>query len=105
MFYQITKTKIYIPNDFYLSRLKRTLSKYSSFFTFIATPFFEFKENSKLSFNKSWSLLQRKKTDRHLLRQKVHKKISLMKTNTGAFVVLKTKRELKCQFSGITEIL
>jgi hypothetical protein len=25
--------------------------------------------------------------------------------NTGVFVVFKTKRELKCQFSGITEIL
>ena len=23
-----------------------------------------------------------------------------MKTNTGVFVVVKTKRELKCQFSG-----
>ena len=31
--------------------------------------------------------------------------ISVMKTNTGVFVVFKTKRELKCQFSGITEIL
>ena len=28
-----------------------------------------------------------------------------MKANTGVFVVFKTKRELECQFSGITEIL
>jgi hypothetical protein len=28
-----------------------------------------------------------------------------MKANTSVFIVLKTKRELKCQFSGITEIL
>ena len=27
-----------------------------------------------------------------------------METNNGVFVVFKTKRELKCQFSGITEI-
>ena len=33
------------------------------------------------------------KTDRHLLRQKAMK-------NTGVFVVFKTQRELKCQFSG-----
>ena len=52
------------------------------------------------------------KTDRHLLRQKVRQRISVMKTNTAVFVVFKTKRELKCQFSGnmsvfvfITEIL
>ena len=45
------------------------------------------------------------KRDRHLLRQKVHQKISVMKTNIGVFVVFKTKRELECQFSGITEIL
>ena len=45
------------------------------------------------------------KTDRHLLRQKVRQRISVMKTNTGVFVVFKAKRELKCQFSGITEIL
>ena len=42
---------------------------------------------------------------RQLLRQKVYQRISVMKTNTGIFVVFKTKRELKCQFSGITEIL
>ena len=40
------------------------------------------------------------KTDRHLLRQKVRQRISVMKTNTGVFVVFKTKRELKCQISG-----
>ena len=45
------------------------------------------------------------KTDRHLLHQKVCQRISVMKTNTAVFVVFKTKRELKCQFSGITEIL
>ena len=45
------------------------------------------------------------KMDRHLLHQKVCQRISVMKTNTGVFVVFKTKRELKCQFSGITEIL
>ena len=28
-----------------------------------------------------------------------------MKTNTGVVVVFKTKHELKCQFSAITEIL
>ena len=38
--------------------------------------------------------------DRHLLCQKVRQRISVMKTNTGVFVVFKTKRELKCQFSG-----
>ena len=30
---------------------------------------------------------------------------NLSNKNTGAFIVFKTKRELKCQFSGITEIL
>ena len=35
--------------------------------------------------------------DRQLLRQKVRQKISVMKTNTGVFVVFKTKCELKCQ--------
>ena len=35
------------------------------------------------------------KTDRQLLRQKVRQRISVMKTNTGVFVVFKTKRELK----------
>ena len=37
------------------------------------------------------------KTDRHLLRQKVRQRISVMKTNTGVFVVFKTKHEVKCQ--------
>ena len=37
------------------------------------------------------------KTDRHLLRQKVCQKISVIITNTCVFVVFKTKRELKCQ--------
>ena len=36
-------------------------------------------------------------TDRHLLGQKVHQRISVMKINTGVSVVFKTKRELKCQ--------
>ena len=40
------------------------------------------------------------KTDRQLLRQKVRQRISVLKTNTGVFVVFKTKWELKCQFSG-----
>ena len=35
--------------------------------------------------------------DRQLLRQKVCQKFSVMKTNTGVFVVFKTKCELKCQ--------
>ena len=39
----------------------------------------------------------------HLLRQKVRQRISVMKTNTGVFVVFKTKRELNCQFSGTIE--
>jgi hypothetical protein len=37
------------------------------------------------------------KTDRHLLRQKVRQKISVIITNTCVFVVFKTKHELKCQ--------
>ena len=37
--------------------------------------------------------------DRQTLRQKVRQIISVMKTNTGVFVVFTTKRELKCQFS------
>ena len=49
--------------------------------------------------------------DRQLLRQKVRQIISVIKTNTGVFVVFKTKRELKCQnelffeyrFSGKTQ--
>ena len=45
------------------------------------------------------------KTDHHLLLQKVSQRISVKKTNTGVFVVFKTKCELKCQSSGITEIL
>ena len=45
------------------------------------------------------------KMDRHLFCQKVRQRISAMKTNTGVFVVFKTKRRPKCQFSGITEIL
>ena len=32
--------------------------------------------------------------------QKVTQRISVMKTNTGVFVVLETNHELKCQFSG-----
>ena len=40
------------------------------------------------------------KTDRHLLRQKVCQRISVMKTNTGVFVVFKTKHESKCHCSG-----
>ena len=45
------------------------------------------------------------KMNRHLLRQKVSQRISVMKTNPGVFVVFKTKRELKCEFSGISEII
>ena len=45
------------------------------------------------------------KTDRHLLRQKAHQRISVMKTNTVVFVFFKTKRELKCQFSGNIQCL
>ena len=45
------------------------------------------------------------KTDGHLLHQKVCQRISVMKTNTGVFVVFKTKHELKCQFSASTEII
>ena len=41
------------------------------------------------------------KTDCHLLRQKVCQRISVIKKKTLVFF----KRELKCQFSGITEIL
>ena len=37
------------------------------------------------------------KMDRHLLRQKVRHRISVMKTNTAFLVVFKTKRESKCQ--------
>ena len=51
------------------------------------------------------SIFTTSKTDHQLLCLKVRQKISLMKTNTGVFVVLKKMRELKCQFSGITEIL
>ena len=43
------------------------------------------------------------KTDRHLLGQKVRQRISVMKTNTGVFVVFKTKHDLKCLFSGNIE--
>ena len=45
------------------------------------------------------------KTDRHLLRQKICQRNSVMKLNTSVFVVFKTKNEPKCQFSGVTEIL
>ena len=41
--------------------------------------------------------------DRQLLRQKVRQRISVMKSNNGVFVVFKTKRESKCQFSGNIE--
>ena len=45
------------------------------------------------------------KADHHLLRKKVCQRISVMKTNTASFVVFMTKHKLKCQLSGITEIL
>ena len=45
--------------------------------------------------HKSWSLLQFQK------RQKVRQRISVMKTSTSVFVVFKSKRELKHQFSDI----
>ena len=40
-----------------------------------------------------WSIFTTSKTDRQLLRQQVRQRISVMKTNTGVFVVFKTKRE------------
>ena len=52
-----------------------------------------------------WRLFTTSKTDRHLLHQNVRQRISVMKTNSGVFVVFKTIRESKCQFSGINEIL
>ena len=36
---------------------------------------------------------------------KVRQRISVMRTNTGVFVVFKTKCELRCQFSGVTETI
>ena len=39
------------------------------------------------------------KTASHLVCQKLCQRISVMKTNTSVFVVFKTYRELKCQFS------
>ena len=51
------------------------------------------------------SLFTTSKTDHHLLRQKLRQRISVMETNTAVFVVFKTKRELKCQFSASTEII
>ena len=45
------------------------------------------------------------KTDRHYSRKKVGQRISVIKTNTGVFVVFQTKCKSKCQFSGITQIL
>ena len=53
--------------------------------------------------NDKWSLFTTSKMDRHVLRKKVRQRISVMKTNTGVCVVFKTKRELKCQFSGNIE--
>ena len=46
------------------------------------------------------SIFTTSKRDRLLLCQKVCQRISVMKTNTGVFVVFKTNGELKCQFSG-----
>ena len=54
---------------------------------------------------KYFSIFATSQTDRQFLRQKVRQRISVTKTNTGVFVGFKTKCELKCQFSGITEIL
>ena len=50
------------------------------------------------------------KIDHHLLCQKVRQRISVMKKNSGVFVVFKTKRDLKffwkhSVFAFITEIL
>ena len=45
------------------------------------------------------------KTDSQLLHQKVCLRISVMETNNGVFVVIKTKHELKSQFSGKTSPL
>ena len=44
------------------------------------------------------------KRNRHLLRQKVCQRISVMKTNIHVFVVFKTNHELKCQFSGTVSL-
>ena len=35
--------------------------------------------------------------DRHLFRQRLVKKFSMENINTGVYVVVKTKRDLKCQ--------
>ena len=49
----------------------------------------------------SWSLLQRQKPIIiYYVKKFVNQRISVMKTNTGVFVVFKTKSELKCQSSG-----
>ena len=50
------------------------------------------------------SIFATSKKDRQLLRQKVHQRISVMKTNNGVFVVFKTMPILWNHFS-ITEIL
>ena len=46
------------------------------------------------------NLFTMSKMDRQLLRQKVSQRISVIETNSGVFVVFKTKCELECQFSG-----
>ena len=59
------------------------------------------KPTGDLRVNAYWiqkqSLSTTSSMDRHLLHQKIRHIISVMKTNTGVFVVFKTKRELKCQ--------
>ena len=79
------------------------------FFKVIIDEFFGFRHFSeksghiptlKAASKHKWTFFTTSKTDRHLLCQKVRQRISVMKTNTGVFVVFKTKRQLKCQFSG-----
>ena len=55
--------------------------------------------HSKVVFH-LWSLFTTSKTDCQLFCQKIRHRISVMKTNTGVFVVFKRNRELKHQFSG-----
>ena len=43
------------------------------------------------------------KTDSQLFCQKVRQRISVMKTKSSVFVLFKTKRKLKCQFTENTE--
>ena len=53
--------------------------------------FFQSNEKKNMLILKQ-SLSTTSNTDRQLLRQKFHQKISVMKTNTAVFLVFKTKR-------------